>query len=329
MLISKTPYRISLFGGGTDYPSWYKINEGEVISASINKYVYISLRVLPNFFDHNYRISYSEIEEVKNIDNIKHKVVRELLKRYHKNREIGLEIHYDGDLPSRSGMGSSSSFVVGMINIFNSFQKKKLSKNTLAEKSIHFEQKILKENVGSQDQIATTFGGFNLIKFKKNDKFSVRQILNSKKKILKFENNLFLVFTGLTRNAHNIAGKYSKNLNIEKYSNMQLIQKITVEAKSILHGGNNFDEIGHLLNEYWKIKKSLNKNITNPRIEGIYSHAISNGAIGGKLLGAGAGGFMLFYVPKKNHKIFLNSMKKNCVIPIKFENKGSQLITNL
>ena len=197
MIISKTPYRISFFGGGTDYPSWYIKKGGSVISATIDKYIYISLRKLPPFFNHKYRIVWSRIETVKKLRQIKHKVVREMINKY-KIKE-GLEIHYDGDLPARSGMGSSSVFVVGLMNLFNHFNNKNIKKKKLAADSIYFEQKILKEVVGSQDQVAAAYGGFNKIYFKKNGGFRVEPISIKLKVIKKLNKNLLLVYTGYKR----------------------------------------------------------------------------------------------------------------------------------
>ena len=197
MIISKTPYRISFFGGGSDYPSWYLKNGGAVLSTTIDKYIYISCRYLPNFFKHKYRIVWSHIELAKNSNEIKHRAVREMLK-YYKIKE-GLEIHYDGDLPSRSGMGSSSVFVVGLMNILNTLKGINVSKNQLGKESMYFEQEILKDVVGSQDQLAATYGGFNKISFKKNGKFFIKPVMIKKKTLNKLNKNLLLLYTGFKR----------------------------------------------------------------------------------------------------------------------------------
>ena len=214
MIISRTPYRISFFGGGSDYPDWYLKNGGEVISSTIDKFVYISLRDLPRFFPHNYRVSYSIVEEAENIHEIKHKVVREILKKYKLKK--GLEIHYDGDLPSKSGMGSSSAFIVGLLHNVNVFLNAKINKKNLAIKSLYFDNKILKELVGSQDQIACSYGGFNSIQFLKNGSFKIKNYNHKKKFLDKLNNNLFLVFTEQQRNSQNIVKNFIHDLNKKK-----------------------------------------------------------------------------------------------------------------
>ena len=325
MIISKTPYRISFFGGGTDYPSWYKKNGGSVISATIDKYIYISCRPLPSFFKHKYRIVWSRIETVKKLNQIKHKVVKEMIKRYEIKK--GLEIHYDGDLPARSGMGSSSVFVVGLMNLFNHFKKKKVNKNKLAKDSNYFEQKILKEVVGSQDQIAATYGGFNKIIFKKNGIFSVKPISVKKNTIKKLNKNLLLVYTGYKRTAHYIAKSYVNKLQTSKKKYILKISKYVKNAEKALKKG-QLDKFGKLLNDAWIEKKKLSISITNPAIDKIYNKAIKNGALGGKLLGAGGGGFFIFYVPQQKQKRFINNFKNFITIPFNFAPEGSKILFN-
>ena len=212
MIISKTPYRISFFGGGSDYPNWFNRYTGKVLSTTINKHIYISCRFLPNFFNHKYRIVWSKIENVKNVNQIEHLAVKNLLKHLKFNK--GLEIHYDGDLPARSGMGSSSCFTVGLMKALEEIKERNISKKYLAQKSIYFEQKIMNEIVGSHDQISASYGGFNKITFKKNN-FRLKKIEN-KKSIQKLENNLVLIYTGINRTAHKIAASYTKKLTTEK-----------------------------------------------------------------------------------------------------------------
>jgi len=302
MIISKTPYRISFFGGGSDYPSWYIKNGGAVLSTTIDKYIYISCRYLPPFFEHKYRIVWSHIENVKKIDQIKHEVVKEMLKKY-KIRS-GLEIHYDGDLPATSGMGSSSVFVVGLMNLLNNFQGKKIKKKMLAQKSIHFEQKILKDVVGSQDQVAVSYGGFNKIIFEAGGGFNVHPISIKKKTLNKLNRNLLLVYTGINRTAHDIAKSYINKLHKSRKSHILKISSFVGEAEKTLRKG-NVSNFGNLLHESWLEKKSLSSAITNSSIDEIYNNAIKKGALGGKLLGAGGGGFFLFYVPYFRQKNFI------------------------
>jgi len=323
MIISKTPYRISFFGGGSDYPSWYLKEGGAVLTTTIDKYIYISCRYLPPFFKHKYRIVWSHIEQVSKIDQIKHKAVKEMLKLYKIND--GLEIHYDGDLPARSGMGSSSVFVVGLMNLLNNFNNKKLSKKNLAERSIYFEQKILNEVVGSQDQIAATYGGFNKIIFNNKGKFTVVPIKVKRNTLKALNENLLLVYTGLGRTAQHIAKSYVNKLQGSKKKNIHEIINLVHEGEKILQNG-NISEFGRLLHESWLVKKELSSSITNNSIDEIYNSAINQGALGGKLLGAGGGGFFLFYVPKFKQKKLIKYFKNLISIPFNFSSTGSQIM---
>lgn len=324
MIITKTPYRISFFGGGSDYPAWYNQNQGKVISTTIDKSVYITCRFLPKFFKkHNYRISYSKTEEVKSINQINHKVFREILK-YIKFKQ-GLEIHYDGELPARSGMGSSSAVVVGLIKALYALKKKNINKKQLAEKSIYFEQKVLEEIVGVQDQIAGSYGGFNVININKKS-FIVKPLKKRKEFLKKLQDNLLLVYSGMNRDAQKIAKTYALNLNKKFKSNISQLIEITDEAEKILLNGTP-DEFGKLLNESWKLKKGLSNIVTNNKIDGIYDYFLNNGALGGKILGAGGGGFLLFYM-KNNKKKLISKNKDLVTIPFKFSNYGSTIISN-
>ena len=323
MIISKTPYRISFFGGGSDYPSWYLKNGGCVLSTTIDKYIYISCRYLPPFFEHKYRIVWSHIENVKEVNQIKHRSVKELLKYF--NIKEGLEIHYDGDLPARSGMGSSSVFVVGLMNLLNSFKGKKVSKKKLAIKSINFEQKILKETVGSQDQIAAAFGGFNKILFKPGGKFEVIPLSVKKNTIIKLNRNLILLYTGFKRTAHNIAKTYVNKLQKKKRNNILEISSFVDESIHALKN-NDLTAFGQLLHESWMAKRNLSSSITNFEINEIYTEALNKGALGGKLLGAGGGGFLLFYVPETYQKKFIQHFKKLINVPFLFSSKGSEIM---
>jgi len=328
MIISRTPYRISFFGGGSDYPEWYLKNSGEVIAATINKYVYISCRDLPPFFKHKYRIVYSKIEQIKDLRSINHKAIREALLLFNKNikSNLGLEIHYDGDLPSKSGVASSSAFVVGLLNLLNTFfLKKSISKNNLTLKSLFLEQKILKETVGSQDQTITSYGGFNSIKFLRSGEIKVTPIIKKSKVLKDLSSRLFLVFTGIKRTANYIARTYVEKLdNTKRNYILEILQHVKL-AKFFL-SNNNFDDFGLLLNETWKVKRSLSASVSSYKIDSIYNKGINNGAIGGKLLGAGGGGFFLFYVPEDKQTFFIKNMKNFIVIPVEFENCGSKII---
>ena len=323
MIITKTPYRISFFGGGSDYPIWYKKFGGSVLSTTIDKYIYISCRELPPFFDHKYRIVWSKIENVKKIDEIKHLTVRKLIK-YSKIKS-GLEIHYDGDLPARSGMGSSSSFSVGLMRALYNYQNKDIKGINLAHKTIFFEQKIMKETVGSQDQVAASVGGFNKISFLKNDNIIVKKILSENLK--KLNSNLLLLYTGIQRNADAVASNYVHKLSNEKEKNVRnIISNVELGEKMIKSG--NINDFGKLLHHAWIEKKELSSSISNHKIDELYQTSIQNGALGGKLLGAGGGGFLLVYMKKEKQKKFLSKIKNITNIPFKFSNEGCDIILN-
>lgn len=325
MIISKTPYRISFFGGGSDYPSWYNKYQGSVLSTTIDKHIYITCRTLPKFFNHRFRLVWSKIENVKSINQIKHPTVKNLLKYF--GIKQGLEIHYDGDLPAFSGMGSSSAFTVGLVNVLCSQLNKEVSNEEIAKMAINFEQKIMRETVGSQDQLATSIGGFNKIFFKKKNKFKIINIKNKKNtnNLKKLENNLLLIYTGKKRIAQNVAKKYSNKLTSVNKKYVDLMIQHVLEGEKIL-SGNNIDDFGKLLNSAWLTKKKLSSNISNPKIDQIYEYMISKGALGGKLLGAGGGGFLLFYMKKNLQKSFLKKNKKLIEIPFKFSNKGTEIL---
>ena len=324
MIITKTPYRISFFGGGSDYPEWFNKYYGEVISTTINKYLYISCRELPHFFKHKFRIVYSKIENVKTINEIKHNGVKQLL-NYLKVKN-GLEIHYDGDLPSRSGMGSSSCFIVGLLKALTKSQNKHLNKKKLANMSIEIERNIMRENVGLQDQIAASYGGFNRIRFDKYT-YKVNKIICNKSFRDDLNKKLFLLYTGKSRTAEKITRSYTNKLSQNKKQNVKKILDFVDQAKRIIKQ-NNSDDFGYLLNETWYQKRELSKLVSNTKIDYLYKKGISNGALGGKLLGAGGGGFLLFYINLNKKNNFLKSFENNVVVPIQLSNVGSEIIFN-
>ena len=322
MIISRTPFRISFFGGGSDYPDWYENNNGQVLSTTINKYCYINIRYLPNFFNYNYRIRYYKTEEANKISDIEHPVVREALKYY--SIKDGIELVHNADLPARSGLGSSSTFTVGLINTLHALKKEIATKRVLASSAINLEQNIIKENVGSQDQVAAAFGGFNNIKFTKNN-FQVNQLPLSKNRIKELEGNLMLFFTGFQRSASNIAAKQIKSIKQNKIDLSNSVSLVD-EGIDILVKDKKIDDFGKLLDEQWIIKKNYSDDVTNENINKIYKTAINAGAIGGKLLGAGGGGFILFYVKKKYQISVRKSLKNLLYVPFEFESNGSQIV---
>ena len=324
MIITKTPYRISFFGGGTDHPDWFKENGGKVLATSFDKYCYISARVLPPFFKHTHRIVYSQIESVSDINLIEHPSVREVLK--YVNIDKGLEIHHDGDLPARSGLGSSSSFTVGILNALNAMSGIYNSPDQLATSAIHIEQNLIKECVGSQDQISAAYGGFNEIEFNRDSSFIVQPLIAKKERIEDLNNHLMLFFTGISRFSSEIATSQVSNLS-NCSTQMDELMGMVDEGAAILRNNNNsLDDFGKLLDKSWKNKKSLSKLITNNIIDEIYSAAIKAGAIGGKILGAGGGGFVIFYVKPEDQINVAKTLKNLTLVPFKFENSGSKVV---
>lgn len=325
MIISRTPYRISFFGGGTDYPAWYTEEEGAVLSTTIDKYCYLSCRILPPFFNIKHRIVWSHIETVFTVSEILHPAVREGLRFLGFDDSAGLEIHHQGDLPARAGMGSSSSFAVGLIRALSALHGKMLTKAELAHKAIELEQNILKEHVGSQDQVATAYGGFNTIYFLRNGDFRVEPITISSERFRELEANLLLFYTGSSRLASEFAEKLLTNLQ-KKKDELRKMRSMVDQALSILDSSQSLDGFGHLLNEAWMIKRGLSPVVTNPAIDQIYQTALTAGALGGKLLGAGGTGFMLFYVPKKRQESVIKSLSTCLHVPFEFERQGSALV---
>ncbi len=322
MIISRTPFRISFFGGGTDYPGWFNKNKGAVLATTIDKYCYISCRYLPPFFEHKSRIIYSKMEQVKKIGEIDHPGVREVL-RFLKIHE-GVEIHHDGDLPARTGLGSSSSFVVGLLNSLYALKGVMPTKGRLAQESIHVEQKMCKENVGCQDQALAAHGGLNYIKFGGEDHLQVRRVTIPQQRVNNLEKHLMLYFTGLSRNASEIAVHQIKNIP-KKKKELNAMYQMVQQAMALLNG-NKISEFGALLDESWKIKRELSSKISTPNIDNIYETARRAGATGGKLLGAGGGGFILFFAPPAAQKKIKEKLKKLLFVPFKFENSGTQII---
>ena len=323
MIFSKTPYRISLFGGGTDFPEWFNKNKSLVISATINKYATIGVRYLPPFFGKKYRIIWSKIDLVNNINQISHPSVKAILKFTKENR--GIELHHYGDLPARSGIGSSSSFAIGLLKIISYLQNKEISKNKLALDSINIERNILQEKGGWQDQVIIANGGLKFIEFY-NNKFSIQKPNINQKKIKNLSDSLVLFYTGSNRDSYKIQKFFIDNLkNLD--AELKEINNLAISAKKIISTGKNFDEIGRLLNESWMIKKTFSKKVSNNKIDLIYRDGLKAGAIGGKLLGAGKSGFILFYCEKDKQKNLISKFKKFVHVPFNFQNEGS-ILTN-
>ena len=324
MIISKTPFRISLFGGGTDYPNWYRENGGSVLATAIDKYCYISCRHLPPFFEHKHRIVYSKVENVKEIKEIQHPSVRAVLSTLETN--AGLEIHHNGDLPARSGIGSSSSFTVGLINVINALKGQQISKEDLAKQAIYIEQKVLKESVGSQDQILASFGGFNRINFYPDDTFNITPVIISKSLTDQLQSHMLLFFTGVSRFSSDIAKDKIANFK-NRFQELTQIKQMVDEGLSILQSPSTpIAELGKLLHESWQLKRSLSNKVSTPEIDTIYQTGLAAGAIGGKILGAGGGGFILFFAKPENHKNIRKKLKGLVQVSFCFDNIGSKIV---
>jgi len=323
MIISRTPFRVSFFGGGTDYKGWFQDHNGSVLATTIDKYCYITCRHLPPFFEHKSRIIYSKMEHVReSIDEIDHPSVREVL-RFLKVHE-GIEIHHDGDLPARTGLGSSSSFTVGLLNGLYALKGQMVTKERLAREAIYVEQDLIKENVGCQDQTLAAYGGFNLIEFGGTNHLRVQPLTVPTDKLNLLQQHLMLFFTGFSRTASSIAKSQIENIP-QKKAELVRMHEMVHEAVEVLNG-NDLLKFGRLLDETWKLKRTLSDKISSAYIDDLYDTAKRAGAIGGKLLGAGGGGFVLLFAQPETQAQIRSKLKDLLEVPFKFENLGSQII---
>lgn len=327
MILTRTPFRISFFGGGTDYPAYFdRFGVGSTLSTTIDKYCYITCRSLPPFFDTKSRVVWSKIELVNHPDEIEHPTVRETLK--HLDINDGIEIHHYGDLPAMSGMGSSSSFVVGLLNALSTLQGREMDKRKLALDAIHIEHVRAKQNVGYQDQVAAAYGGFNRTTYGGPERINVRPVAVSPEVKTALQDRLMMFFTGLSRTASEIAAEQIKT-TAEKERELRRILSLVDEAERSLGSLKTLDEFGKLLHETWMLKRTLTSSISNLKIDNMYEAARNAGALGGKLLGAGGGGFLLFYVPLEKQDAVRAALKDYLNIPFRFEDQGSQVIYNV
>jgi D-glycero-alpha-D-manno-heptose-7-phosphate kinase len=324
MIVSRTPYRISFFGGGTDYPQWYRENGGEVLSVTINKYSYITCRYLLPFFDYKYRVRYYRREETQSIGQIEHPSVRECLRFL--EIEKGVDLVHHGDLPAQSGVGSSSTFTVGLLHALYALKHHMPTKRELAINAIHIEQERIKERVGSQDQTAAAFGGLNRIEFGGAHEILVSPLIVRPRVLDGLEKHVMLFFTGLARTASDILEEQIQQIPARGAHLRQMVQLVGEAAKILLSGEERLDDFGKLLNEQWLVKKALSSRISNPDIDAIYETALKAGALGGKLLGAGGGGFMLLFVRPEQQERVKQSLKHLLYVPARFDHLGSQII---
>ena len=322
MIITKTPFRMSFFGGGTDMPEFFNEHGGAVISTTFDKYCYVNVRHMPPFHPYISELVHNRFERVNDIKEIEHPLIRECM-RLHDIHEIRLT--YEGDLPARTGLGTSSTFAVGMLNAFCALKGKMMSKRQLAQEAIHVERDILKEHGGWQDQVAAAFGGLNRIDFKDGD-FSVHPIVISPERKKELDENLMLFYTGIQRLSSEIqADTFAKPT--DKTRQLKDMLALVDEAEQILCNKNtSLNEFGKLLDETWKLKRGTGAKVSNGSIDELYATAIKAGAIGGKLLGAGGGGFLLFYCEKEKQEALKKAMEQLMIVPFNFENEGAQVL---
>ena len=323
MIISRTPYRISFVGGGTDYHTWYQKHGAAVLSTTINHYCYLQCRFLAPFFEHKSRIVWSKVEEVLEHNDIQHPAVKAILNYLKINQ--GVEINHQGDLPARSGLGSSSAFSVGLLHALYALRGMISSKRELACEAIHIERDILQENVGVQDQIATAYGGLNKIIIHANGDFEVTPLILPFARMHELHEHLLLFFTGVSRTASDVAADKIKSIP-QKSHELHQMRSMVDEAEKILCSGQDINLFGELLHESWLLKRQLSNKVAPTFIDDIYTKARNAGAIGGKLLGAGGGGFMLFFVKPENKPEVCAALKDLLLVPFDFESSGSQII---
>ncbi|MBP9841520.1 MAG: hypothetical protein KBC64_03735 [Simkaniaceae bacterium] len=326
LIVSRTPVRLSFFGGGTDYPDYYLREKGAVLGTTINQYTHVSLNTISPFFEHKIRIGYSKTELVKTIDEIQHPSIRECLRA--SGLDANLDIHIFSDLPAKTGLGSSSSFTVGFLKALSALQGKVISSQSLAEQALYIEQKQIGENVGSQDQFHAAFGGLNIIEFSK-DRVLVRPVIIHREKKALLEESMLVFFTGMTRFASDILDEQmekTRNFNNDLY--LQHMYDMVFEAEELLSETSPkclIESFGHLLDKGWQLKRQLSGKISNPSIDEAYARGLAAGAYGGKLCGAGGGGFLLFLAPKALHNQIektVNLLRVN----FSFEQEGAKII---
>ena len=324
MIMSRTPFRISLFGGGTDYPGWYREHTGAVVGTTINKYCYISFRTLPPFFEHRHRIVYSRIELPTHIDEIQHPAVRCILRDYGVNE--GVEIQHYGDLPARSGMGSSSSFTVGLLNALRAHRGQMSSPECLAKEAIRIEQEVIQESVGSQDQVWAAYGGTNTIRFSATGAIDVIPVIMTPERRQELQSHLMLFFTRTSRTAETIAVRKIENLQARRsqlFAMREMVERAIVILQSHSH---SIKEIGSLLHDSWRLKKELATGVTTDAIDEMYAAAVKAGALGGKLLGAGGGGFMLIFAQPHAHANIRAALRELIEVSFEIGSPGSRIV---
>lgn len=323
MVITKTPFRMSFFGGGTDIEDYFKENGGAVLSTTFDKYCYVNVRHLPRFFDYSTELSYSKTERITNVEDIQHPAIREAMKMLDMHE---IRLTYEADLPARSGLGTSSSFAVGMLNAFYALKGKYVSKKKLADEAIYLERVLCKESGGWQDQIAASFGGFNRINFNSSG-YDVLPVIISPERKSQLNDNLMMFFTGFTRFSSDIQKANNVSSTTEKRDRLKKMYDLVDEAEEVLtNKDRDLDDFGRLLDVTWKLKKGTGSAISTGSIDELYEKGMAAGALGGKLLGAGGGGFLVFYVQPEKQEAVKNAMKDMMYIPFRFEEGGTRVI---
>jgi D-glycero-alpha-D-manno-heptose-7-phosphate kinase len=325
MIISRTPFRVSFFGGGTDYPAWYLTEGGAVLSTTIDKYCYLSVRHLPPFFTTRHRVVWSHVETVSTIAEILHPAVREGLRLLGFDDAQGIEIHHQADLPARAGMGSSSAFAVGLLKALTALRGQMIGKQELALKAIELEQMVLREHVGSQDQVAAAHGGFNVIEFRRGGEIRVDPVTVPAARLAELQAHLLLFYTGTSRLASEVAREVVANLPYKRVE-LERLRAMVGDAVAILGGRAGLEAFGRLLHDAWQLKRQLSPTVASPLVEEVYRRAMKHGALGGKLLGAGSAGFMAFFVPLRRQAQVIRALGDCLHVPFAFESEGSRII---
>jgi D-glycero-alpha-D-manno-heptose-7-phosphate kinase len=323
MIICRTPFRISFFGGGTDYPSWYRMHGGAVLAATIDKFCYLTCRYLPPFFEHRIRVVYRKIETCRSVDEVSHPAVREALKFLHIDR--GVELHHDGDLPARSGMGSSSAFTVGLLHALHALRGEMPSKMQLAKEGIYIEQELLQETVGSQDQVMAAYGGLRHVKFLADGGIAINPLVLPAERVAELKAHLMLCYTGIARTAADVARSYVLDMESRRRQ-LRILKELVDESIDVLASGTDIRAFGDLLHEAWQAKRSLSAQVSNSEVDALYETARAAGALGGKLTGAGGGGFLLLFVPPERQAAVTEALDHLIHVPFNFESAGSQII---
>lgn len=326
MIITQTPFRMSFFGGGTDMESFFIKHGGAVLSTTFDKYCYVNVRHLPRFFDYSTELSYSRTERVTSIDDIEHPAIRNAMKMLDMHE---IRLTYEADLPARSGLGTSSSFAVGMLNAFYALKGKYADKKKLADEAIYLERVLCEEAGGWQDQIAASFGGFNRINFNTDGTYDVLPVIISSERKKNLNDNLMMFFTGFTRFSSDVQKANAGTKETQEAKEKRYLEMLSLvdKAEQILTDKNtDLDNFGRLLDHTWKLKKQTGSAVSTNSIDALYEKGMQAGALGGKLLGAGGGGFLVFYVQPEYQEAVKEAMKELMYIPFRFEDGGTRVI---